>query len=155
MRDVIISLTIILVATFLFIDTFSIKETNNAIGPANWPQLLLLFLVTFGLVMLSQSIKKLNLKMPSSNEETNLIRFWLLLSISLLYIPATLYLGFLTATPLVLALLAYSMGMRHPILLIAFPLLSTLLVTYIFIILLQVSMPRGTGFLREFSLLFY
>lgn len=155
MRDIIISLTIILVASFLFIDTFSIKETSNAIGPANWPQFLLLLLFIFGLIMLGQSIKKLKTTPLSHHEETNLVRFWLLLFISFLYIPATLYLGFLTATPLVLALSAYGIGMRQPILLLFFPLLSTLLVAYIFIILLQVSMPRGVGLLREFSLLFY
>lgn len=156
-RNIIISIAIITLSVFLFYDTFSIPvEESNEIGPTLWPRILLTVLFIFGITLLIQSLY--HLKKESGSDEENQVdpfKFWSFLTIIILYIPALIYLGFIIATPIFIFIMTSLAGMRKILLLILTPLIGTAVVTFIFPVLLQISMPRGVGVMREVSYLFY
>lgn len=156
-RNISISVVIILLSGILFYDTFSIEAVeSDVIGPTTWPRLLLAFLFVFGVILFFQSIYQLKKASKDTSEvQIDLVKFWSSLIIIILYIPTLIYLGFMIATPLCIVLLSLIAGMRKILPLILTPLIGTAIVTLIFPILLQISLPRGVGVMREISYLFY
>lgn len=157
MRNIGISIVIILLSVFLFYDTFSIEVSESSeIGPTLWPRILLVSLFVFGISLLIQSIRRLKEESGKDGEhQVDLRKFWSFLIVIILYLPALVYLGFIIATPICILVLTIIAGMRRPVLLVLTPLIGTAVVTFIFPVLLQISMPRGVGMMREISYLFY
>lgn len=156
-RNIGISIAIILLSGFLFYDTFSIEIVeSDEIGPTAWPRILLIALFTFGIIFLIQSLYNFKKESKESEEaQVNYLKFWSFLIVIILYIPALIYLGFIITTPICILSLALVAGMRKALPLILTPLIGTAVVTFIFPVLLQISLPRGVGFMREVSYFFY
>ena len=157
MRNIGISIVIILLSVFLFYDTFSIEAAaSEEIGPTMWPRILLVSLFIFGFILLIQSLYRLkNESAEKSGDRFDAVKFWGFLILIILYIPALTYIGFIIATPIWIFMLAFTAGMRKVLPLILTPLIGTAVVTFLFPVLLRISMPRGVGIMREVSYFFY
>lgn len=157
MRNIGISIVIILLSVFLFYDTFSIEvAASEEIGPVLWPRILLVSLFIFGFTLLVQSLYRLKKESAEkSGDRFDAVKFWGFLILIILYIPALTYIGFIIATPIWIFMLAFTAGMRKVLPLILTPLIGTAVVTFLFPVLLRISMPRGVGIMREVSYFFY
>ncbi|CAM4353179.1 tripartite tricarboxylate transporter TctB family protein [Lacicoccus alkaliphilus] len=157
MRNIGISIVIILLSVFLFYDTFSIEAAaSEEIGPTMWPRILLISLFIFGFILLIHSLYRLKKDSgEKSGDRFDAVKFWGFLILIIMYIPALIYIGFIIATPIWIFMLAFIAGMRKVLPLMLTPLVGTAVVTFLFPVLLRISMPRGVGFMREVSYFFY
>ncbi|ADC50550.1 TctB transporter component [Alkalihalophilus pseudofirmus OF4] len=166
MPNIIFSLLIVVFSMFFLIQSLKLPiGTSSNIGAGAWPTTVLLLLMSLGIILLVKSSKKMKalqyrgevetqdrgdvieIKFPRMHLIVTLLIFSYVLSINIL--------GFLTATPFFIFILAFLLGMSNWIKLIITALSSSFVIVYVFTIVLNVPLPRGVGIFRAFSLLIY
>ena len=142
--EIIISGIILLVACFLFYvaSTFPQSRMADQVGPALWPKIILLLIIILSVTLLIQFViqslkeKKARPKEDLSAEKEGFRMLILTVILSLLYGFGVSYVGFLLS-------------------ILVFPLCLTVVIYAIFIKILYIPLPRGTGIFLTISRLFY
>lgn len=167
-KDYIFYSIVILFAIFFIIMTPQIKITNGSfiIGPRTWPYILLtlmLILGSFGMIksyMKSKKMKATESTINNENKESEKTLFKLsmpmvsLVSV-VLYVILLNALGFILSTLLFLYGITFILGEKKQLNAIIFSIVTTGVFVLLFSVVLQIPLPRGLGFFRQFSLLFY
>ncbi|MGE7544403.1 tripartite tricarboxylate transporter TctB family protein [Sporosarcina newyorkensis] len=160
-------ITILFSAFFLFFSLRLPFGNLNNIGPGGWPSVILGLLLIMGVILLAKSIylerHEKKVIANQNNEEEQIIevadntskKHLVLAFMLLIYIMGIKYIGFLLATPLFIGILAFTLGMKNWIRLLLTSIIGTAFFIYLFAVLLRIPFPRGIGFFREWSLLFY
>lgn len=158
----------ILFSAFFLIFSLQLPFGNlNNIEAGGWPSVILMLLLIMGVILLVKTIyqerqeKKVltdgnNEKEQLGREAVNTSKKHLIIAaILLVYIFGIKYLGFSLATPIFIAVLAFTLGMKSWIKLLFISLISTACFTYLFAVVLGIPFPRGIGVFRDLSLLLY
>ncbi|WP_422444925.1 tripartite tricarboxylate transporter TctB family protein [Thermoanaerobacterium sp. DL9XJH110] len=140
MGDLIISVILILISFFAFLQTTSFPELNvNDPGPAFFPRILVVLLFTLALFLMGTTLIKKSGKVLSFNEATK--KVGISIFILIIFYLALEMLGFIIATPLFLLILIRLSGGGR----LAFDALIsvgfTLIIYIVFQILLKVPLP--------------
>lgn len=134
-----ISIGLILVSIFLGLQTFQFPDpvTDDDVGPALLPQLLFSALIVSAMILIIRIVRRPNKQtIAFFTKETLAVTAILVLYPTLVYL-----LGFIVATPLILIVLARSLGIKNWILTISYAGILTLLLWFIFIHILNIPLP--------------
>src|SRR5699024_1662592 len=144
----------------------------SAIGPATWPMVLMGVMLVLGLTLTFQVFEahKQQKKQEQQEdpfdktevseeyEEDKIVspkKFYYLFGMLVAYVIGLHYFGFIVSTLLVTFALALLFGMKKWTTSLITSIICTGSFVFLFPILLNLSFPRGVGFFRELSILFY
>lgn len=146
-QDRLIGLLVLLVAGFLFVETFNFKTVDwDPLGLPFWPRLLLALLAVLGVWLVIRGSLDQGPFQPLE---------WgafVVLGGALVYVLAIDVVGYLIATPLYLVAFHLALGgfsLRHLLEAVAIALLATGLIYWVFQDMLYVQFPEGVLFLEE------
>jgi len=161
--EIIISGIILLVACFLFYiaSTFPQNRMADQVGPALWPKIILLLIIILSMSLLIQFViqslkeKKARPKEDLSAEKEGFRMLILTVILSLLYGFGVSYVGFLLSILVFQTLFLLILKVTKIPVLVLYPLSLTVVIYAIFIKVLYIPLPRGTGIFLTISRLFY
>jgi hypothetical protein len=146
-QDRLIGLIVLLVASFLFVETFNFKTVDwDPLGLPFWPGVLLALLAVLGVYLVIRGSLDQGPYQPLE------WRAFVVLGGALTYVLAIDIVGYLIATPLYLILFHLALGgisRRHLIEAVTMALVATGLIYYVFQDMLFVQFPEGVLFLEE------
>ncbi|MCX8117451.1 MAG: tripartite tricarboxylate transporter TctB family protein [Desulfobacterota bacterium] len=159
--ELIISGVIFFGSLFLFFEAqkFEGHDVYAKLGPAYWPEFLLVCLMGLSLLVAVDALRQKR----KGGEEAKGAPKWdkgkgrLLLAIGfiVLYFLLLKVVGFIALTPFFLIAFMYLLGERKKAWMIGVSLGMTVLIVYVFTKAMYVPLPRGTGIFLDFSHLFY
>jgi hypothetical protein len=161
--EVIISGITLLVTCFLFYvaSTFPQSRMTDQVGPALWPKIILLMIIMLSMTLLIQFViyylkgKKETPKEDFPAEKEGFRMLVLTVILSLLYGFGVSYVGFLLSILVFQTLFLLILKVRKIPVLVLYPLCLTIVIYAIFIKILYIPLPRGTGIFLTVSRLFY
>jgi len=170
MIERVMSVSTVIFAAFFIVVSFQIEDNaNNAIGPATWPMVLMGIMLILGLTLTFQVFKAYKQQKKQEDQfdeaegaeeddEDKIIfpkKLYYLFGILVAYVIGLHYLGFIVSTLIVTFVLALLFGMKKWMKSLITSVICTGSFVFLFPILLNLSFPRGVGFFREISILFY
>jgi len=146
-QDRLVGLIVLLVAGFLFVETFNFKTVDwDPLGLPFWPRVLLALLAVLGIYLVIRGSLDQGPFQPLE------WRAFVVLGGALAYVLAIDVVGYLIATPLYLILFHLALdgfSRRHLIEAVIVALIATGLIWYVFQDMLFVQFPEGVLFLEE------
>ena len=146
-QDRLVGLIVLLVAGFLFVETFNFKTVNwDPLGLPFWPRVLLALLAVVGVYLVIRGSLDQGPFQPLE------WRAFVVLGGALAYVLAIDIVGYLIATPAYLILFHLALGgfsKRHLAEAVTMALIGTGLIYYVFQDMLYVQFPEGVLFLEE------
>lgn len=162
MRANVILSGVTITVSFVFL-VFSFRlpgaRSTYMLGPDVWPKIILSLLLLMGVVLLVQTIREK--KPPASGQAPHqsssrlFKQTWIMAGGIFLYILLTQLIGFMLATLLYTFAAVRLLGYKRLPLAALFSLISTGCLSYLFLMVMNIAMPRGMGIFREMSFLFY
>jgi putative tricarboxylic transport membrane protein len=165
--ELFVTLAIFLTSLFLlltinnYIKVSSSRVAADQLGPKFWPILILIGIVFLTGIILFKIFRQIKNKGWDSEQEDATIdqftdkRLFTLISITVIYVFLLPYLGFLSLTPFFIIFVSWLIGIRVIWKNLTFSILLTAIFIYVFGNFLYVPLPRGIGFIRELSFIFY
>lgn len=155
--EVVMDFLLLIGAVFLFYSALQIPGgISKEIGPALWPGVLLAGIAILSFVLLVEKCRGKNEERKrEETEQKEKGRFYLAVILPFAYLYFLQYVGFILSTLILLGSLIYLMGYRRRLLILVVPVIFVASILIFFGIIMQVDFPRGSGFLREISYLFY
>lgn len=158
--DLIISAVVFVGSLILFFEArkFEGHDVYAKLGPAYWPEFLLVCLMILSLLVAVDAFRarrKKDEKKGGASPPTSKARLLLAVGFILLYFFLLKWVGFITLTPFFLVAFMYLLGEKNKAWMIGVSLGLTALVVYVFTKAMYVPLPRGTGIFLTFSHLFY
>lgn len=175
--NIVLASVTILFSIFFLIFSLQLPPSPNPItlGPGFWPTTILVMMLIMGVALfvrtwLEQAKVKAN---KVSKEEKSIIeqseeveeefsseivhktRYLQIFSILIISLLLMKYLGYIITTILFIIAIAYIIGIKKWINVIITSVIGTAALTYLFAILLNITLPRGIGIFRSFTSLFY
>ena len=145
--NIVFSIIIILLSLFFFYETFNFQITNpRDIGPAFLPRVYSLILLSLGVILLVNKIKKYKTKTIKQQDVRKFNKAILAMFLLFIYILITPYLGFYLGTPIIILTFLWVTGIRNLIILLGVPIGITLLIYLLFYQLLGIPIPTGDLF---------
>jgi putative tricarboxylic transport membrane protein len=146
-QDRLIGMLVILVAGFLFVETFHFKTVDwDPLGLPFWPRVVLALLAVLGVYLVIRGSLDQGPFQPLE------WRAFVVLGGALVYVLAIDVVGWLVATPLYLVAFHLALGglsRRHLIEAVTIALIATALIYWVFQDMLYVQFPEGVLFLEE------
>jgi len=167
MVERILSVSTIIFATFFLILSFQIEsDASSAIGPSSWPLALMGMMLVLGIILTFNVFRNRRQKELSSNpddtddadDDDELVypyKLYYLIIFLVFYTIGLHYVGFIVSTFILILLLTLLFGMNKWVNRLTTAIVSTASFIVLFPILLNLPFPRGIGFFREISILFY
>jgi putative tricarboxylic transport membrane protein len=161
--EIIISGIILLVSCFLFYVTSTYPQSRMAdqVGPALWPKIIIVVIIVLSVTQLIQFVihflkaKKEKPKEDIVSEKEGFRMLILTIILSLLYGFGVSYVGFLLSILIFQTLFLLILKVKKISVLILYPFCLTIVIYAIFIKILYIPLPRGTGIFLTISRLFY
>lgn len=168
--DTVFGISLLIGAIYLWFvaDSFAKFEKYQNVDSDFWPKILLAVFVVLSVCLLFQNVRILinefhknreegsRKEIPSKTaEKVNWKMFTAMSLMCLLYFWGLQILGFIISTTIFLRISSSIIGVKGRIQKYLFPILFTSIVAILFVKVLNLSLPRGAGIFREFSLLFY
>jgi hypothetical protein len=159
--ELIISGTVFLGSLFLFFESrkFEGHDVYAKLGPAFWPELLLICLMVLSLLVAVDAFRERKKADPEKQESSKLdggkLRLLMAIGFIVLYFFLMKIVGFIALTPFFLIAFMYLLGERKKAWMIGISLGMTVLIVYVFTKAMYVPLPRGTGVFLDFSHIFY
>ncbi|MBW2309104.1 MAG: tripartite tricarboxylate transporter TctB family protein [Deltaproteobacteria bacterium] len=161
--EIIISGATVLIACILLYvaTTFTQLLFADQVGPAFWPKTILIAVIVLSgflfikNILIAQRDDKIVRKEDSAQEREGGIRLVMAIILSLVYAFSVPYVGFLISIILFQVLFLLILKVKKALVLAFFPLSLTLILYIIFIKVLYIPLPRGTGVFLTFSRIFY
>jgi uncharacterized membrane protein len=156
----VISLLLLLLTNTL-IPVVSNRVSADVLGTKFWPVSILVFTVVLCVILLVQQFRKLKVtEWDEEAEEQELAKYTdfrliSLMVLTVIYVVALQYIGFILSTPIYLIIFCYLIGITKVIKNVGTSLGFTAILVFVFGKFLYVPLPRGLGILREFSFFFY
>lgn len=160
--ELLFNIFLLLFFSYCFVSISSIGSLPNSdsMGPALWPQIILVLLILCFIVNIYHTVKKEKTNPDKVvNLSTDSIKAFfaskLFAGMAIVFIMAMLLdpLGFIVTAFLFLSAYGFLLGQRNYGKLFAFSLLATFVLFFLFSKGLSIMLPRGYGFLRQFSLM--
>lgn len=171
--NIITAILTILFSVFFLISALNIPNDRSsiAVGPAEWPIMILSFMMAMGILLLITSIRD-HKKGISENGEAvelsgddligdrrnpNIVKggHWYILLAIAIYILLLPIIGFLFVTPVLFLFLAWLLGLKKKRILILVTVIAMSTFVLLFIYALNIPFPRGIGIFRSISFLVY
>lgn len=159
--DLLFSALVFVVSLFLFWVTgsFSGQESYGKLGPAFWPQIILVCLAFMSGIVSIGTIKKLSREKGWGESlvtmDRSKVRFFAAIGLIVVYIFLLNIMGFIIMTPLFMAAFMILLGEKSKGWMIGVSIGLTAIIVILFTKAMYVPLPRGVWLFREFSLLFY
>ncbi len=159
--ELIISGVILLGSLFLFFEArkFGGHDVYGKLGPAYWPEFLLICLMVLSLLVAVDAFRERKKAGSKKQEESKLdggkLRLLIAIGLIVLYFFLMKIVGFIALTPFFLIAFMYLLGERKKAWMIGISLGMTVLIVYVFTKAMYVPLPRGTGIFLDFSHIFY
>lgn len=159
MGEIIFHVLMLLIFGVFFNETFDIntKRATDVIGPAGFPQAVIVLGIILTLISLFVVIKKY--KEREKNEKMSLkelnVVFIGILAGMVMYTLVVNTIGYFITSLIFLAVVLYLLGERKKVMLILFPLIVAIIFTLLFGRVLSVPLPRGIEPLKSLSYFFY
>jgi putative tricarboxylic transport membrane protein len=142
--------------------TFRKVATYARIGPEFWPRAILLLIIFLSGILLIRSITS-SIKSQKASAPENVskgiaqepYRFLLVILVSFGYAFGMGIIGFILSTILFQMVFLYLLKVKRFLSIVLISLLNTAILYIMFIRVLNMILPAGTGLFRTFSLLFY
>jgi len=158
-KELIAGFIILGVSSYLFFIADSFKASfQGGLGPGFWPKLVLGLLVFLSIINLFSIFKKKpnNKKVEKETAiKKDYFKLYNSIILMILYVILINMIGFICLTPIFLILLFWILGYRKKILNPIIAVGIVILMVYVFPNVLYLMLPRGIGFFREISLIFY
>ena len=150
---------ILLFSGIMFYQTTQLDFNDKvaSIGPDYWPQIILGGMLVLSVLLIADTVRRKEILVGDKPAERPLKaqNLWFTLALMFVYTYAMQYLGFVLSTLLFLLVTMWMLELRRPKTLAALALGVTTMLVLLFPILMMIPLPRGTGFFRTISLLFY
>ncbi|RJQ65286.1 MAG: tripartite tricarboxylate transporter TctB family protein [Desulfobacteraceae bacterium] len=159
--ELIFSSTIFLVACALYYvaSTFPDYQKTDQVGPALWPKMILLIILILSGILTAKNGNRLLSGIRSSEGSAPGPRVNRMLiaavALSLAYVFIVSYAGFLVSIFLFQIIFLRILRVRNPVTLILYPVCLTFIVYAVFIRLLYIPLPKGSGIFLSISHFFY
>ncbi|MET3504140.1 tripartite tricarboxylate transporter TctB family protein [Halalkalibacter oceani] len=173
--NIVVSIITILFSAFFLIQTGQIveRETDATLSSTFWPTFLLSSMLVLGIILLVKTIIQQKTNRADAAEEQEGVeaqlddsdfvdeapafpnRLWLMIAISFAYVILLPLVGFILSSLVILVAITLLMGVKKWSSLVLTSVLGTAFLTFLFINLLRVPLPRGVGIFRDLSLLIY
>ena len=159
--DLLFSALVFVVSLFLFWVTgsFTGQESYGKLGPAFWPQIILVILAVMSGIVSIGTIKKLSREKGWGESlmtmDRGKVRFFSAIGLIVAYIFLLRIMGFITMTPLFMIGFMILLGEKSKGWMIGVSIGLTATIIILFTKAMYVPLPRGVWLFREFSLLFY
>jgi hypothetical protein len=161
--EVVIHAVFFVLMLFLFCTSFSFPVLNigGKLGAGWWPRVVLTIGMVCTVVSVFLSVRKIKAKavagekakpVLTGREVRSLLISTVIIVVALLLIN---YIGLLGAMPILLLGFMIQLGDRHPVGIILFAILGSFAFALLFGRVMQVSLPRGLGFMRDLSYMIY
>ncbi len=162
--------TFLLIASIYFwfiADGFPVFEKYRNVDSDFWPKILMTMIAIISLGVIYQSVVALRINLAKSVRSGSTAahdsfaarvdwkRFAIMGGLCIGYFYGLQMVGFLVSTLVFLWISISFIGLRGRFLRIFYPLIFTSVLTFMFVKILELSLPRGQGIFRTFSLLFY
>ena len=141
--------------------TFPQSKSSDQVGPALWPKMILITLLILSGCLVIKNGRRI-LKLASGSEastgSSKMVggrMLMLTIALSLLYAFGVSYVGFLLSILIFQLLFLVILKVRNICTLTLYPICMTSVVYAIFIKVLYIPLPRGTGIFLTISRLFY
>lgn len=153
-----IGLLIFSIFCYIYIGATTPGSGINELGAAFWPQLILSIMMILLVVNIRNTIKKNKEEKKTAFTTGNIQEFFkskLFIGMIFVILMALLLetLGFLLTTFLFITAYCWLLGERRIHIMILVGIISTIILYLIFSVGLQIMLPRGIGFLRNFALM--
>ncbi|WP_181350844.1 tripartite tricarboxylate transporter TctB family protein [Thalassobacillus sp. CUG 92003] len=162
----------ILFSLFFLVVALRMPETNSStpVGPAEWPIIVLTFMLIMGIMLFIKTFLEVkrgtNVSEESTGQDPELDvnakekegmdhSHWFILAAIAAYVFLLPIVGFLIVTPLLFVFLAWFLGIRRISHLVTMTVAGSAGFLVLFIYLLGIPFPRGTGVFRALSLFVY
>ncbi|WP_096190378.1 tripartite tricarboxylate transporter TctB family protein [Evansella halocellulosilytica] len=180
--NLILAIITIIFSIFFLIVALQLPETSSTttVGPAGWPIIILVFMLSMGILLLINTILKLKknngtdedeqrneytvegaqdavespVQLSTDNPHIKYRHFYILISIAV-YILLLPVIGFIIMTPILFFFLGWLLGIGSIIKVAVITIASNLLIFTVFIYLLNIPFPRGVGIFRSLSFFIY
>ena len=159
MSGIIFCLFIIGASVYFYVDTLSFPEIvgYEKMGPGFWPQLLLIGIVIFAVIIIvDEVLKRKKAPFPRSQPKTydsrGVAKCGGILFFTMLFIP---YLGYITASFLGAVAAVHALGERKKSVTILYSAIMVALIYIFFAKFLFVPIPRGVSVFRDLSYYLY
>lgn len=146
---------------YLFFEArkFEGHDVYAKLGPAYWPEFLLILLMGLSLLVALDAFRERKRGNSKIGKVTKFDRGKLRLLLAIVFILLYFFLlkifGFIALTPFFLLAFMYLLGEKKKGWMIGISFGITILIVYIFTKAMYVPLPRGTGIFLDFSHLFY
>lgn len=156
-------IVVLAISIVLYVQTLDLRQSDEGPGPAVYPRILIALLAFVMLLRIAGQVRSAlrasgdattsTVRPPAEEDVAGLplLRIAQVIAISVGFVIATVYLGWLLATFLFVPLFCWACGKRN--LFITVPLGAVLAVgsAYLFIKLVYIALPTGIGVFDEFS----
>ncbi|MEW6674334.1 MAG: tripartite tricarboxylate transporter TctB family protein [Thermodesulfobacteriota bacterium] len=147
-------------ALYYVATTFPDYRNSDQVGPALWPKMILLtIMILSGTLMVKNGKRMLDSirssERPASIQQGGNRMLIAAVTLSLVYVFSVSYVGFLVSIFLFQIIFLLILRVRSLKTLILYPACLTVTVYAIFIKLLYIPLPRGSGFFLAISRIFY
>jgi putative tricarboxylic transport membrane protein len=168
--DIVFALALLLGSIYLWFvaDAFPRFARYQYVDSDFWPKALLVLIGLLAIGVLYQSIQRLMLYRrqiqlgitggplaPTAVSTFSWYRFAFAAALTILYFLGLRYLGFLISTVIYIAVAQNIATYENRWMKFAFPVAFTALVAIVFVTVLSLPLPRGTGVFYQFSRMFY
>lgn len=153
-------------SVFFYVVTMSFPVAADPLGPALWPKIILIGMFIIGVLLTLNELRAFKVgknaveKDPDGqgeNKRVSLIeryRHWLAFVAMILFAFIMRTIGFPLACFMFINAMAYSMGMRSWRVLLLVSAIASGIISYLFMGLLFMPLPMGSGIFRNVSALF-
>lgn len=161
--EIVVNGVIFATACFLFYvaTTFPKFEHADKLGPAFWPEIILLLTIILSGMLIAKNVsdwlkkRKTGLHPVIEEKQGNLKRLSVAIVVSLVYGFMVPYSGFLLSILLFQIIFLLILKVKKIWILIFYPVGLTVVIYFIFIKILYIPLPRGQGIFLTFSRFFY
>lgn len=161
--ELIFSLLILLASLVLFWVTGSFGGRTvlqgARMGPAFWPRFILGALILLTVIVSVGTIKKIKREKAWSEAllvmDRGKVRFFVAIGLSVSYLTLLPMMGFIAVTPFFMIAFMLLLGEKSKGWILSVSVGMTAIIVILFTKAMYVPLPRGVGFFREFSLIFY
>ncbi len=137
--NIIFSAIIFLVGLIFFVTSLGFGPgTSGDVGVGFFPKIVSIFVMALSVIIIFQEIKKNNQEILLTNASKKAL---LVALIMVIYVIVMNFIGFIIATPIVIATMLYLVGEKDKIKLVAIPVGITALVYVCFVMGLNVRLP--------------
>jgi len=156
--ELIIPIILVALSIFLYINTYAFKFTTyEKASPKMWPRGILILLILISLVLIGKLLFEKSERVAEKEKQSPKTKWGMMLAgifILFFYILLMQYLGYILSTFLFTVCAMFMLGNRNKLHLIAVPIMTTAFIFFIFNYAMYISLPKGIGIFRTFSLMF-